>query len=41
MHMYIPVVSRLRPEGLAGQLSIQEPLQGAVGVEDGIVVLLK
>ena len=38
---YIPVVSRLWPEGLAGQLSIQEPLQGAVGVGDGAVMYLK
>lgn len=27
---YIPVESMLEPEGLAGQLSILEPLQGAV-----------
>lgn len=36
--MYIPVASSLWPEGLAGQLSIQEPLQGAVGVEGGTVM---
>lgn len=34
VHMYVPVVSRLGPEALAGRLSIQEPLQGAVGAED-------
>lgn len=38
VHMYIPVVSRLWPERLAGQPSIQEPLQGAVGVGDWAVV---
>lgn len=38
---YIPAVSRLWPEGPAGQRSIQEPLQGAVDVQDGTVMQLK